>query len=137
MSFRLSHWIAALAAAGMLCAGCGALHSGRVATDHTGAGSAARSSRANDVSAEDLAEAHAHYADAVLHELRDESDLALQEYYAAALKDPADDDLVLEVSRRLLQAKQPEKALEVLKRATQRSNASAAPPSCARDTRTR
>lgn len=67
-----------------------------------------------------LASAHAHYAAGVLHELNDETDLALQEFQLAALDDPDNETLVLEVSRRLLQAKQPEKALEFLEAATAR-----------------
>ena len=49
---------------------------------------------------------------------------ATEEYYQAALLDPDDEALILEVSRRLLQNKQPEKALEVATRAAARPNAS-------------
>ena len=73
-----------------------------------------------------LAEAHAHYAAGVLHDLNDESVLALDEYYKAALIDPGAEDLVLEVSRRFLLNKQPDKALEILTRAVDEPDASGA-----------
>jgi tetratricopeptide (TPR) repeat protein len=69
-------------------------------------------------------EAHAHYTAAVLHELNDEADKGAEEFYKAALADPADESLALEASQRLLRLKQPERALEVLKRATGKSGAS-------------
>lgn len=72
------------------------------------------------------AEAHAHYATGVIHELNNETDAALQEFYQAALKDPANDALIFEVSGRFLQNKQPEKALELLQSAVKRPNASGA-----------
>jgi tetratricopeptide (TPR) repeat protein len=72
----------------------------------------------SDRAAQRLAKAHAHYAAGVIHEMNDEHEAALQEYQQAALEDPENETLVLEVSRRFLQAKQPEKALEILKRAT-------------------
>ncbi len=69
-------------------------------------------------------EAHAHYATALVHELNGESDLALQAFYEAAVRDIENESLILEVSRRLIQSKQSEKALELLKRATARPGAS-------------
>jgi tetratricopeptide (TPR) repeat protein len=71
-----------------------------------------------------LAEAHAHYAAAVIHEINEETDAALEEYAMAAIDDPEDEVLVLEVSRRLLQNKRPERALEILTNAAARSGAS-------------
>jgi len=68
-------------------------------------------------SAEKTAQAHAHYASAVIHEMNDETEAALEDYLKAALDDLTDEDLVLEVSRRLIQNKQLEKALELLSRA--------------------
>ena len=49
---------------------------------------------------------------------------AAEEYYQAALLDPGDEALILEVSRRLLQSKQPERALEIVKRAAAQPDAS-------------
>ena len=86
----------------------------------------ARRQPGSDAALESLAEAHAHYAAGVIHELDDQPEAALKEYSLAAIKDPNNEALVLEVSRRFLQNKQPEKALEVLIRAAARPNASAA-----------
>ena len=77
-----------------------------------------------DRPAQQIAEAHAHYAAGSIHELNNESEAALHEYYLAALNDPGDESLILEVSRRFLQARQPDKALEILNRAAVRPDAS-------------
>jgi len=75
------------------------------------------------VSPPKLASAHAHYAAGVVHEMNGETDLALQEFERAAADDPDNQTLILEVSRRMLQFKQPEKALEFLQAATARGKA--------------
>ncbi len=75
---------------------------------------------------EDVAAAHTHYSAGVLHDLQENPAAAIKEYYLAALSDPGDESLILEVSRRLILDKQPDKAIEILKRATARPNASAA-----------
>src|SRR5437764_4061965 len=69
---------------------------------------------APDRPASKLAQAHAHYAAAVIHEMNEETEAALEEFYKAGLDDVENEDLVLEVTRRLLQNKQQEKALELL-----------------------
>src|SRR5207247_8745247 len=61
-----------------------------------------------DPTAEKLARAHAHYAAGVIHEMEGEMDNALEDYSKAALEDPENESLVLDVSRRLVQNKQPE-----------------------------
>jgi len=81
---------------------------------------------AGDVALERTAQAHAHYAAGVINELDEKSDAALKEYSQAALKDPDNEALVLEVSRRFLQNKQTESALELLSRAAARPDASGA-----------
>jgi tetratricopeptide (TPR) repeat protein len=58
--------------------------------------------------------------------MEDDSEAALADYAQAALLDPDNESLVLEVSRRFLQNKQPEKALDVLSRAAARPDASGA-----------
>ena len=68
-------------------------------------------------------EAHALYARAVIHEMNDETEAANEDYYRAALADPGNDYVVLEVSRRFLEYKQPEKALDVVSRAAAQPNA--------------
>jgi tetratricopeptide (TPR) repeat protein len=70
-----------------------------------------------------VASAHAHYAAGVIHELHGETDLALEDFQRAAVEDPDDGTLMLEVSRRFLQYQKPEKALELLQAATARGNA--------------
>jgi tetratricopeptide (TPR) repeat protein len=70
--------------------------------------------------------AHARYAAAIIHDMNGETESALEDYYKAALDDPANESLVLEVSRRLLQSKQTDKALEILSHAAQRPSASGA-----------
>lgn len=70
------------------------------------------------------AQAHAHYAAGVIHDLNSEPGLAMDEYVRAAQSDLANEELILEVSRRLLQARQTEKALDLLNRAVQRPDAS-------------
>jgi tetratricopeptide (TPR) repeat protein len=70
------------------------------------------------------AQAHAHYGAAVIHDLNGEGDAALREYEEAARLDPENESLVMEVTRRFLQAKQTEKALEVVRRAVENGNAS-------------
>ena len=69
-------------------------------------------------------EAHAHFATAIIHEFNREIDQALEEYFLAASKDLADETLVLDVSRRLVLARQMEKALELVNRATELPGAS-------------
>ena len=61
------------------------------------------------------AEAHAHYAEGVLHELGKDSLEALEEYHQAAGLDPGNETLVVEVARRWLLSKKPDRALDVLK----------------------
>src|SRR5437899_7887584 len=78
----------------------------------------------SDATVEKLAEAHAHYSAGVIHEMNEEQEEALQEYYQAALGDPSDEALTLEVARRFLQSKKPEKAIEVLNRSASRRDAS-------------
>jgi tetratricopeptide (TPR) repeat protein len=71
-----------------------------------------------------LAEAHAHYSAAVIHDMNEESEAALEEYYKAAKGDPANETLTLEVARRFQQSKQLEKALDLLVRSATRPDAS-------------
>ncbi len=88
-------------------------------------GDASRQPR-SEPALDNLAEAHAHYAAGVVYEMDEQPEAALKEFSLAALKDPENEALVLEVSRRFLQNKQPENALEVLSRAAARPNASGA-----------
>ena len=120
------YWIkgGVLATSTLLMAGCGSTPGRKPAPPKEPAAVSLKRERADDRSAERLAEAHAHYAAGVVHEVDDEPRAATDEYYRAAMLDPDDESLVLEVSRRLLQNKQPEKALEIITRAAARPNAS-------------
>ena len=124
MSRRYLFWGSVLAASSLLMAGCGALPSHQAATKKQVASARRERSPGSDSDARKLAEAHAHYGAGVIHEMEDDSEAALEEYYKAALKDPDNESLILEVSRRFLQKKQPEKALELLNRAAERPDAS-------------
>ncbi len=62
-------------------------------------------------------EAHAHFAQGMIFDMDNQPDEALEEFAQAALADPSNEELVLDVARRYLQAKQPEKALKVLQAA--------------------
>ncbi len=73
---------------------------------------------------EQVANAHALYASAVVLEMTAEPEAALEAYVKAALGDLGDETLVLGVSARLLHAKQPERAVELLKKASERTGAS-------------
>jgi tetratricopeptide (TPR) repeat protein len=59
------------------------------------------------------------FAAGVSAEMRGQSQEALEAYRAAALADPANEELVLEVAGRLLRARQAEPAVDVLTRASQ------------------
>jgi len=112
--------------AAMLLVGCGSLnsHQHKKATDDAGFAPAVEAMP--EKPSGKLAQAHAHFAAGVIHDMNEETEAALEEFYKAALNDIENEDLVLEVTRRLLQNKQPEKALELLTRATGQPNASGA-----------
>ena len=71
-------------------------------------------------------DAHAHFAAGVVHEMSLEPEAALQDYYQAAMLDSTNEALVLDVAQQFLQAKRPEKALELLLHATAKPSASGA-----------
>ena len=108
----------------VLLVGCGSL----TTRQHPPAGQDAAVLRrqASERSAERIAQAHAHFAAAVIHEMNEETEAALEEFYKSAFDDVGNEGLVLDVTRRLLQNKRPEKALELLTRATAQPNASGA-----------
>ena len=85
-----------------------------------------RRDRVSDASVERIASAHAHFSAGFIHEMNHEAEAALAEYYQAALDDPGNQELILEVSQRFLQNKQTETALDLLRRAAARPDASAA-----------
>jgi tetratricopeptide (TPR) repeat protein len=124
MLHRYWMWGAVLAMGSMLVAGCGSA-SGRKAAPPKGSSSAAlKRERADEAASARRAEAHAHYAAGVVREMNNEQPAATEEYYHAAGLDPGDEELILEVSHRLLQLKQPERALALLLRAAAQPGAS-------------
>ena len=114
----------ALVAGGLLWAGC---HADLARKSEAGTPSAAAQSEREEQSPEAVerrSEAHARYATAVSFDWNEEPDNAAAEYHKAGLADPGDEALVLEVSQRLMQLKQNEKAIEVLSNATSTAKAS-------------
>jgi tetratricopeptide (TPR) repeat protein len=123
---RRRYWIwgAVLGTSSLLVTGCGSAPGRKPAPQGDLHAAAVKRERVEDRSADRLAKAHAHYSAGILHEMGGEPRAAAEEYYQAALLDPDDEALVLEVSRRLLQSKQSDRALEVVTRAAARPNAS-------------
>jgi len=106
----------------LLLIGCRSISNRHAASDSTEV-------RSVDEEADDLdialkAEAHAHYGSGVIYDLNGEGEEALREFEEAAKLDPENESLVMDVTRRFLSAKQPEKALEVVGRAVQKGDAS-------------
>lgn len=67
---------------------------------------------------------YAHYSMGVIHELNERKDEALKAYQQAVEADPRNVDMLLDISRRFIRQKQPEKALELLTRAADLPDAS-------------
>lgn len=63
---------------------------------------------------EQVARAHAHYATGVLLRMKDDTEGALEQFAQAALLDPENEALALEVAQQYTQRDQPLKALQVL-----------------------
>jgi tetratricopeptide (TPR) repeat protein len=124
MLFGNRFWGPLLAISSLLLAGCGSLNSHSQKASHNTSESEAVVETAPDRSADKTAQAHAHFAAGVIHDINEETEAALEEFYKAAQGDLANDGLILDVTRRLIQNKQPEKALELLTQATAQPNAS-------------
>lgn len=108
-------WI--LAAGCLVLAGCASPSQRTVGSQSAGSADAKSViHNGNDVNPHQVS-AYAHYAQAMIYDMDDEPELAEQELSKAALDDPSNVDLVLELTRRYLQEKQPEKAQEILTRA--------------------
>lgn len=71
------------------------------------------------------AEAHAHYAQAVLLEIGGHKGESLEEYHRAAQLDPGNEELVTQVARRWLLQKKPDRAIEILKLGAEQPGATA------------
>src|SRR4051794_40465071 len=115
MLSRFWYRAALMAAASLMVAGC------RSVPPHDGTSAKpalSNSERAKDETAQQLAKAHAHFGAGVVHEMNGEMDAALEEYYQAAINDPTNEIVVLDVSRRLIQSKRLDKAADLLVRGT-------------------
>jgi tetratricopeptide (TPR) repeat protein len=119
----LSRFWGAAVLCGLLVAGCQS-RPARVSSPTAEQVSLASARGDADRPAEKVAQAHAHYSSAIIHDMNDETEAALEDYYNAASDDPQDEGLVLEVSRRLIQNRQLDKALEVLTKAAAEPGAS-------------
>lgn len=73
-----------------------------------------RTESSETVAVERVARAHAHYAAGILCRLNDDPEGALEQFAQAALLDPSNEMLVLEVAQQYVQRDQPWKALQVL-----------------------
>lgn len=79
-----------------------------------------------DAPTEKRIRAAAHYATGLSHELNDHPDQALDEMVRAAQLDLASEPIVIEAVQRCIRAQQPEKAIDLLTKATALPNASGA-----------
>lgn len=75
---------------------------------------------------EKRAKAYAHFTTGLVYEWKQESNEAVKHFYEAALADPGNEDLVLDVARQFIQRKNPEKALFLLTKAADQPGASGA-----------
>ena len=116
----------ALLVAACFLAGCSAVPSQRTIANKSKAisSSADADEDRSPEAIERRTEAHARYAAGVVLDLNDNPEAAVEEYFKAALADVRDEQLVLEVTRRLLQLRKQDKALELLKKATDDPNSS-------------
>jgi tetratricopeptide (TPR) repeat protein len=125
MLSRSRFWLAVLLSSGLL-VGCQSRPARASRPVAQSSADAETQTGAADPTSEKIAQAHAHYAAAIVHDMNDETEAALEDYYQAAYDDPRDESLVLEVSRRFILNKQLEKALELLSRAAAQPDASGA-----------
>jgi tetratricopeptide (TPR) repeat protein len=77
----------------------------------------------NSPSIETVVEAQALFAAGIVHELNSETEAASESFFRAAKKNPHDSELLAQVSARLIEEKQWERARQVIKWATQLPNA--------------
>ena len=81
-------------------------------------GHASDSQAADDSELQSIAEAQAHFSAGIVHQINDEAAAAYDEFFLAASLNPHDADLLNEVATRLIEGRQFDRALQVLKRAT-------------------
>jgi tetratricopeptide (TPR) repeat protein len=86
-------------------------------------GSEVSRSRSKD-SVPSRAEALAHFGTGLSYQLNNDHEKALEHFYLAALADPSNETLVIELARRFLQNKENEKALEILGKSSRQPDVS-------------
>lgn len=96
------------------------------ASDFDSANNPTTSEIESDADLENAIDAHAHFGAGVIHELNLEPESALDDYFDAAKLDSTNYTLVIDVAQQFLQAKQPDKALELLRNSSTNSNGSSA-----------
>jgi tetratricopeptide (TPR) repeat protein len=122
MTFRVHPWITAMAASGLLLAGCStaSITQSRQPKSEVAKETSRKSSR-NKPAAKETSDkqiqSQAHFGTAVFYDLNGKGELALEEYWKAAQADPTYQPVVAEVARRLIRAKKPDRAIELLKKA--------------------
>lgn len=114
------HFAAALAFSliCLLLTSCATMHSAKTSSDSTAAPIPQKT-----IELQQIAEAHAHFATAIVHEVNEESAAAFNEYFLAAKLNQSDAHLLTEVSNRLIEGRQFDRALLVLRWATELPNA--------------
>ena len=85
-----------------------------------------RADEAREAAVEQRVKVFANFATGLSRELNEAPDEALPFYYEAAVADPTQEEMVLEVSRRLLQRQETDKAVALLEKASARPTASGA-----------
>jgi tetratricopeptide (TPR) repeat protein len=73
---------------------------------------------------EERVKAFAHFAAGISSDLNEDPDAALDHYYQSASADPEHETLAVDLARRFLARKEPEKAIDILKKATASREAS-------------
>jgi tetratricopeptide (TPR) repeat protein len=130
MTIRLSLCVTALVLSGSLLTGCSALSKPSAGQNaQRGAiqpSAISRKASTAEAETERRIRTIAHYATGLSYELNDQPELALDEFLKAAELDPANEPIVLEAAQRCIRAKKPERAVELLTRATALPNASGA-----------
>lgn len=113
MDSALLRWAFVLLAAGWLTAGCSS-RLGANCGQGGKAGPVVQGAPLSDREAAERAEAFARFATGITLELNDHSSEALEQFYKAVEADPANEMLAVELTKRLLQKGQGEKALKLL-----------------------
>lgn len=99
---------------------------GRVKSIFAAGKSGAFSAEESEAEYEKNVQAYSHFSAGLSYDLNGKHDLALEEYVQAATANPSDEPMVLDVTRRLVRAEKFDRALELLKLASSKPEASGA-----------